>query len=122
MNTTDRSVGSIDYALRRRFAFWTLKANKEVIENQKVDAGVKSKAVAIYEKVEAFLKDNPIDMKMDDLMPGHSYFMAESLPELETKVKYELIPLVEEYTKDGIIEVSDEKLKKAFEEWIQIAK
>ena len=122
MNTTDRSVGSIDYALRRRFAFWTLKANKEVIENQKVDAGVKSKAVAIYEKVEAFLKDNPTDMKMDDLMPGHSYFMAESLPELETKVKYELIPLVEEYTKDGIIEVSDEKLKKAFEEWIQIAK
>ena len=122
MNTTDRSVGSIDYALRRRFAFWTLKANKEVIGNQKVDAGVKSKAIAIYEKVEAVLQDNPTDMKLDDLMPGHSYFMAESLPELEIKVKHELVPLVEEYAKDGIIDVSDEKLKKAFEEWIQLAK
>ena len=61
-------------------------------------------------------------MKIDDLMPGHSYFMAKSMTELETKVKYELIPLVEEYAKDGIIEVSNEKLNKAFEEWTQIVK
>ena len=122
MNTTDRSVGSIDYALRRRFAFWTLKSNKEVIEGQNVDSDVKYKALSVFEKVEEFLKTNPSDMKMDDLMPGHSYFMAKSLAQLETKVKYELIPLVEEYAKDGIIEVSDEKLNNAFEEWIQIIK
>lgn len=122
MNTTDRSVGSIDYALRRRFAFWTLKSDKGIVEGQDVDADVKSKAAAVFEKVEAFLKANPADMKIDDLMPGHSYFMAKSLDELETKVKYELIPLVEEYAKDGIIEVSDEKLCKAFEEWIHIIK
>lgn len=122
MNTTDRSVGSIDYALRRRFAFWTLKSDKSVVEGQKVDSDVKSKAVAVFEKVEAFLKANPADMKIDDLMPGHSYFMARSIEELETKVKYELIPLVEEYAKDGIIEVSEEKLGTAFEEWIQIVK
>jgi hypothetical protein len=48
--------------------------------------------------------------------------MATSMTELETKVKYELIPLVEEYAKDGIIEVSNEKLNKAFEEWTQIVK
>ena len=122
MNTTDRSVGSIDYALRRRFAFWTLKSNKEVIEGQDVDVNVKSKALSVFEKVEGFLKANPSDMKMDDLMPGHSYFMAKSLAELEAKVKYELIPLVEEYAKDGIIETSEEKLNKVFEEWIQITK
>ena len=122
MNTTDRSVGSIDYALRRRFAFWTLKSDKSVVEGQDVDAEVKSKAVAVFEKVEAFLKANPADMKIDDLMPGHSYFMAKTLEELVTKVRYELIPLVEEYAKDGIIEVSDEKLSKAFEEWLQIVK
>ena len=122
MNTTDRSVGSIDYALRRRFAFWTLKSSKEVIEGQDVDVNVKSKALSVFEKVEAFLKANPSDMKMDDLMPGHSYFMAKSLDELQTKVKYELIPLIEEYAKDGIIEVTDEKLNKAFEEWIQMSK
>lgn len=122
MNTTDRSVGSIDYALRRRFAFWTLKSDREVIEGQNVDSDVKYKALSVFEKVEEFLKANPSDMKMDDLMPGHSYFMAKSLAQLETKVKYELIPLVEEYAKDGIIVVSGEKLYKAFEEWIQIIK
>ena len=122
MNTTDRSVGSIDYALRRRFAFWTLKSNKEVIEGQDIDVNVKSKALSLFDKVEGFLNANPSDMKMDDLMPGHSYFLAKSLTELESKVKYELIPLVEEYAKDGIIEVSNEKLNQAFEEWIQITK
>ena len=122
MNTTDRSVGSIDYALRRRFAFWTLKSNKEVIEGQDVDFNVKSKALSLFDKVEGFLNANPSDMKMDDLMPGHSYFLAKSLAELESKVKYELIPLVEEYAKDGIIEVSNEKLNQAFAEWIQITK
>ena len=122
MNTTDRSVGSIDYALRRRFAFWTLKSNKEVIERQDVDFNVKSKALSLFDKVEGFLNANPSDMKMDDLMPGHSYFLAKSLAELESKVKYELIPLVEEYAKDGIIEVSNEKLNQAFAEWIQITK
>ena len=122
MNTTDRSVGSIDYALRRRFAFWTLKSNKEVIEGQDVDFNVKSKALSLFDKVEGFLNANPSDMKIDDLMPGHSYFLAKSLAELESKVKYELIPLVEEYAKDGIIEVSNEKLNQAFEEWIQTTK
>ena len=32
MNTTDRSVGNIDYAVRRRFAFVTLESKEEVIE------------------------------------------------------------------------------------------
>ena len=122
MNTTDRSVGSIDYALRRRFAFWTLKSDIEVIKNKNTNPKVKSNAITIFEKVEEFLKDNPSDMKIDDLMPGHSYFLAESEDELYTKLKYELIPLIEEYSKDGIIEVSDEKLNKAFDEWIQIIK
>lgn len=122
MNTTDRSVGSIDYALRRRFAFWTLKSDIEVVKNENTNPQVKSNAITIFEKVEEFLKDNPSDMKIDDLMPGHSYFLAESEDELYTKLKYELIPLIEEYSKDGIIEVSDEKLNKAFDEWIQIIK
>ena len=122
MNTTDRSVGSIDYALRRRFAFWTLKSDIEVVKNENTNPKVKSNAITIFEKVEEFLKDNPSDMKIDDLMPGHSYFLAESEDELYTKLKYELIPLIEEYSKDGIIEVSDEKLNKAFDEWIQIIK
>ena len=122
MNTTDRSVGNIDYALRRRFAFWTLKSDIEVVRGQNIDDTLKAKAVDVFKRVEDFLKANPADMKIDDLMPGHSYFMAKTPEELATKVNYELIPLVEEYAKDGIVEVSDEKLNKVFDEWRQIVK
>ena len=122
MNTTDRSVGSIDYALRRRFAFWTLRSDIEVVKNQSIDDSVKNKAVAIFEKVKEFLLANHADMKIDDLMPGHSYFLAKTLEELSMKVNYELIPLIEEYAKDGIIEVSEKKLNEGFEEWRQMAR
>ena len=36
-------------------------------------------------------------------MIGHSYFMGESLEGLKLKMRYELLPLLEEYRKDGII-------------------
>lgn len=122
MNTTDRSVGGIDYALRRRFAFYTLKSDRSVVENRYSNVDLRNKATALFDKVEDFLKDNPADMKIDDLMPGHSYFMADDIDDLANKADYELIPLVKEYAKDGIIEVSDEKLDKAFEERRQILK
>lgn len=111
MNTTDRSVGSIDYAVRRRFAFVTLKADENAIENyyKGKDASLKNKAIELFGKVEAFLrnKDNRSnDMEFDDLMVGHSYFMAETLDELKLKWEYEVIPLLKEYQKDGLLKHS----------------
>lgn len=108
MNTTDRSVGSIDYAVRRRFAFYTLKADESAIENyyKGKDESLKNKAIELFGKVRDFLsnRDNRSnDMEFDDLMVGHSYFMAESLNELELKWKYEVIPLLKEYQKDGLL-------------------
>ena len=108
MNTTDRSVGSIDYAVRRRFAFYTLKADESAIENyyKGKDESLKNKAIELFGKVEAFLrnKDNRSnDMEFEDLMVGHSYFMADTLDELNLKWKYEVIPLLKEYQKDGLL-------------------
>jgi len=102
MNTTDRSVGTIDYALRRRFAFLTVKSNEAVIKNQKQD--VAKKALEYYGKVKKHIKENPSgDINIDDLMVGHSYFLAEDLPTLELKWNYEVLPLLEEYYKDGLM-------------------
>ena len=96
MNTTDRSVGSIDYAVRRRFAFVTLPADESVLDKY-------PKGKEVFEAVSKFIKDNNSnDIDFDDLMVGHSYFMADD-EQLKLKLKYEILPLLEEYYKDGIL-------------------
>ena len=116
MNTTDRSVGNIDYAVRRRFAFVTLKADRQILVNK---YGEKSKQVQLFDAVFAFLNDDKKhpDMDIDDLMVGHSYFMADDDNELKLKLEYEIIPLIREYSKDGIINVKKNDLDKAFKDW-----
>ena len=98
MNTTDRSVGNIDYAVRRRFAFATLKADKELVKQNSIQL-----AVELFEAVESFIKKHKIDMDFEDLMVGHSYFFASDENELELKWQYEILPLLNEYIKDGIV-------------------
>ena len=96
MNTTDRSVGSIDYAVRRRFAFVTLKANKDLIQEDD--------ARDLFDAVNNFLDKSKYDMNIEDLMVGHSYFMDSD--NLQMKWQYEILPLLMEYYKDGIIRKS----------------
>jgi len=116
MNTTDRSVGTIDYAVRRRFAFVTLKADRQILVDK---YGEESRQVALYDSVYAFLDDDKKhpDMDIDDLMVGHSYFMADDDNELKLKLEYEIIPLIREYNKDGIVNVKKDDLEKAFNDW-----
>lgn len=123
MNTTDRSTGTLDYALRRRFAFVTLKSQDSVIKKYYSDAGndeLGSVAVALFDDIKKFI-ENPKhlcgDMSIDDLMVGHSYFMAESEEELHDKVEFEILPLINEYINDGILNVKNEEKKTAFDAW-----
>ena len=57
------------------------------------------------------------DYDVDDLMVGHSYFMASSEDELMNKVQYEVIPLISEYINDGILIVSNDEKRIAFNAW-----
>lgn len=123
MNTTDRSTGTLDYALRRRFAFVTLKSQDSVIKKYYSDAGndeLGSVAVALFDDIKKFI-ENPKhlcgDMSIDDLMVGHSYFMAGSEEELQDKVEFEILPLINEYINDGILNVKNEEKKTAFDAW-----
>lgn len=125
MNTTDRSVGHIDYAVRRRFAFYTLKSDVEAIKsyyNQQDNSEVlKNKAVKLFEVITSFLDKNKLsDLDIDDLMVGHSYFMAKDMDELRIKLEYEIIPLIREYEKDGIINLSAEERKTLGNSWREI--
>ena len=108
MNTTDRSVGYIDYAIRRRFAFYTLMANKDAIESyydttKDVEDGTKEIALDLFDKIGGFVETKKSsEFDIDDIMIGHSYFMAKDKNSLKMKLDFEIIPLLKEYEKDGI--------------------
>lgn len=115
MNTADRSIGYIDYALRRRFAFISIKADKLAIENYydniNKNSDCKDKAINLFEKIEKLIKENiNEEFEADDIMIGHSYFMAQNFEELQNKLEYEIKPLLLEYFKDGILK-SNKDLK-----------
>jgi len=118
MNTTDRSVGSLDYALRRRFAFETIHASEDVImSNKNASEDLKQKEKTLFEEIRKFICDSKPDMDVEDLMVGHSYFMADNIEDLKIQLEYEIIPLLDEYVADGIIMVSKEKLDTKKVEW-----
>ena len=127
MNTTDRSTGTLDYALRRRFAFVTLQSDRSVIEkhyDKLGNANLRDMAVALFDDIKKFIESPKHlcgDMSIDDLMVGHSYFMAEDEEELKDIVEYEIIPLINEYINDGILNVKNEEKKTAFDSWLSLA-
>ena len=113
MNTADRSIGYIDYALRRRFAFISIKADKSAIEkyyNDNKNSDCKDKAINLFEKIEKLIKENiNEEFEANDIMIGHSYFMAQNFEELQNKLEYEIKPLLLEYFKDGILKLNKDK-------------
>lgn len=116
MNTADRSIGSIDYAVRRRFAFVQVKSNgEEIAGSWNVEVGQKVKE--LYDKLmdekngifsKEYLEDQ--DMDVNDIKIGHTYFLGrknEAVEDekgyLEYRIEYQIKPIYEEYIKDGII-------------------
>ena len=121
MNTTDRSVGHIDYAVRRRFAFYTLKSSKEAIESfyNRIGAGdLKVKALELFEGINDYIKvKKSPELDLEDLMVGHSYFMSKSIDELKLKLEYEIIPLLKEYEKDGLLTLKEVERAELGQDW-----
>ena len=57
------------------------------------------------------------DYGIDDLMVGHSYFMADSEEDLSNRIEYEVLPLIAEYINDGILSVKSSEKETAFNAW-----
>ncbi len=130
MNTTDRSTGTIDYAIRRRFAFVTLESSYDVLENwlnsNAVPRQVIDASLALFEQINGTTKDDAnsfiakhkaADFELEDLMVGHSYFMVKDLEELRLKMRYEVVPLIKEYQKDGILKTEKDD-NQFFDKWM----
>ncbi|MDF2931548.1 MAG: mcrB 1 [Chryseobacterium sp.] len=113
MNTADRSVGHIDYAIKRRFAFVDAPPTSDAIDNVVKDSAVNTKAKSLFSKVANLFNEDDTktvylqsDFKAKEVQLGHSYFLAETEKQLELKLEFEIIPLLNEYVKDGILSES----------------
>ncbi len=97
MNTADRSVGHIDYAIRRRFAFVDILPDESIINNLK--------AKQLFNDVKLIFGNDYLspDFKPNDVMIGHSYFLTKDENELKVKLDFEIKPILKEYLKDGIL-------------------
>ena len=135
MNTADRSLGSLDYAIRRRFAFIAEKPFGLEVEgfNEDLFEKVSSLFVKNFDEYkesgwDPTMKLEPADTlseeyKPEDVWIGHSYFLMqgeEGEDNTSNRLLYEIIPLLEEYVRDGVLtaeaqDVIDELYKQASE-------
>lgn len=114
MNTADRSLAMLDYALRRRFAFYEMCPGFDTDGFRAYRMGLGSeKFDRLIHCVESLNHAIAADESLGDgFCIGHSYFCnltAEKLTDraLSAVVEYELIPLLKEYWFDEPLKVKD---------------
>lgn len=113
MNTADRSLDTLDYAMRRRFGF--VKFLPERLNAPGFNSVLFEKVSSLFvENYKAFEQDHSVpiirsecladDINPTDVWIGHSYFLMDNNGKDRTalRIKYEIIPILEEYIKDGI--------------------
>ena len=102
MNTADRSLAMLDYALRRRFAFFEIspafgssgfRAYRTKVNNSKFD-----RLIATIEQLNEVIAND--DALGEGFCIGHSYFCTKATINeewLKSVVEFELVPLLKEY-------------------------
>ena len=104
MNTADRSLAMIDYALRRRFSFFEMKPgfNSPAFEEEmrkKMEPRLNSLVKAIVELNKVIENDDSLG---SGFCIGHSYLCNLGYHyELENIVEYDIIPMLREYWFDN---------------------
>jgi 5-methylcytosine-specific restriction protein B len=87
----------MDLAIRRRFAFITMMPDRQVVKSTSTAMGLN-----LFDALcDVFLEFAPDDALA--LMPGHSYFIASGDAVLRDRLRYELLPLVDEYLREGYL-------------------
>ena len=116
MNTADRSLAMLDYALRRRFAFFDLKP---AFESDGFKSYQKDLNSDKFDKLIECIKRLKLAIKTDEILGagfciGHSYFCdldKFEVDELEAVliriVDFEIIPLLSEYWFDDVDMVNE---------------
>lgn len=118
MNTADKSIGIIDYAIRRRFLFFKLLPNVNTIVNsinkKSPEADIKCCIeIQLFYVINVLFENclNTFDYEKEDVQLGHTYFLRKSSDTKEIadqamyRFLYQVVPIIFEYKKDGILDL-----------------
>lgn len=118
MNTADRSLAILDYALRRHFAFYNMQPAFHTTKFKKLLKAINNTELeSVINCIEGLNKEIvQDDMLGNGFVIGHSYFSnieCIDKDELSNIVEFEIIPMLEEYWFDepSKINVWSEKLR-----------
>jgi 5-methylcytosine-specific restriction protein B len=110
MNTADRSLAVVDFALRRRFAWYTIVPHTiNVSQGQVFHKEAFDDVSRLFDK---YANDEELN-----LQPGPSYFITngpDHEAEFKERVIYELMPLIKEYFTEGLMVKARDEFGKLF--------
>jgi MoxR-like ATPase len=119
MNTADKSIDSIDYAIRRRFIFIDSPANRDIViscyQNKSGHVDEASIELLLFDAVQGLFDSdrffNP-EYQKSDVKIGHTYFLRNRTAGYEVAAAqhflYQVIPILREYVKDGILDTIED--------------
>lgn len=108
MNSSDRSIAQIDYAIRRRFAFVKFYPNYELIQDMS-DCSLLANNIKPDVLLKSINKEIFNVLKDENMLLGHAFFIPKWAIGVDNKINwtpevlrmlinYYIIPIIEEYT------------------------
>lgn len=118
MNTADKSIDAIDYAIRRRFIFIDSPADRNVVLNcyQNVSGNEDENSIELllFDAVQHIFNDDRFfnnEYQKSDVRIGHTYFLRDRKRGYEDAIVehflFQVVPILREYVKDGILDVTE---------------
>lgn len=121
MNSTDRSIAVLDFAIRRRFSFVKLYPNYEIVSELSNTDYINIQPSLLFKSINNKIYET---LKDEELLLGQSYFLPSFAKKENNKIKwnisylryifnYSIIPTLEEYTfgnKNDLLNIVGEKL------------
>ncbi|MDG1729345.1 MAG: AAA family ATPase [Algibacter sp.] len=120
MNTADRSLAVVDFALRRRFAWYNkspriIKGSSKRLDSVSVNKITEEEFFfkedfAVIEEIFNWYASSP----ELNLQPGEGYFIAKNEAEMLNRIRYEVFPLIKEYLQEGLLRSAKEEFNNYF--------